>query len=260
MIVKPSDQLPRKVRRQLRKGLARIEGRAGSRHEGIGFHVAMAATVHSAPSAELDATDIAREIRIALRRAAADALQYCEAFDLSEAQDVCARELSRRRFLPTDPPVEYSAFDVQVTLLPSDRAAAEKLLAVKRARTAQDAVRRQEWEARIAELSDPASVFLLWLDQQTGDWADEKKAPDDKRLTAIADLFARYRPTERNGAEYALVEVVRQFLDSFDDPAQKKMLYGLLAGGMEAAGRPLHADRARSLYQHFPAEAAGVHE
>lgn len=93
------------------------------------------------------------------------------------------------------------------------------------------------------ELAVPAAVFLRLLEQNGADWT---KASEDKANT-VAKMFAQYRAPRQLGAEYALVEVVRQFLDTFADPEQKRMLHQLLAGAMREANRPLHAVKIEDL-------------
>lgn len=207
-----------------------------SRYEGIGFHVVMAASVQSDPPYEMDAQEVIDEVRARVRHHAADVLQHCEVFDLPSVQDHCARALSRVRSLACDPPLKFAA-TVVVDLLPDDQAAVAVLLAAQRKQALEDTVRRQKAQAIAEELADPATALLHMLQGEKADWS---KANEDK-AGALAKIFAQYRPPHPQGSEYALVEVVRQFLDSFTEPEPKRMLYELLAGSMRAANRPQQA-------------------
>lgn len=247
----PERRTHRRETKELKASLGRFEARLDSTHEGIAFHTVISARIRSAPPYPMSTVKLAAEIRITLRHAAADVLQQHAAVDISAVQDLLARELGRERELITDPPV---AFDATVTLglLPGDQTAVDSLLAAQREQTINDARRRQKTAGLALELSDPAAVLARWFEEGSTDWS---KAGQDKASEA-AEIFARHRRPEQQQVEHALVEAVREFLGSFTDPAQKQMLYGLLASSMRAAERPLHAARVGALaeasHQHGP--------
>ncbi|WP_245703682.1 hypothetical protein [Streptomyces lushanensis] len=209
----------------------------------------ISATVRSGPPYPMPARDLANEIRIVLRHAAADVLQRHAAVDVASVQDLLSRELGRARELVGEPPV---AFDATVTLglLPGDARAVDVLLAAQREQTVADVRRRQKTSALALELSSPAAVLARWFETDGTGWT---KAAQEKASEA-AEAFASYRPPGEQPVEHALVEAVREFFGSFPDPAQKQMLYGLLVASMRAAERPVHAARVSAL-----AEAALVH-
>ncbi|MFB6517583.1 hypothetical protein [Streptomyces sp. NPDC056401] len=240
-------------RKELNNELTHIEARLSSRHEGIAFHVVITATVHSDPPYEMEAAQMTASIRAAVRHAAAEVLRVRDAFDLATVQDVCAAELGRERSLAAKPPVKFSA-KVTVGLLAEDRAAVSALLDAQRKQSVADELRRQRTDALAAQLSDPAAVLARWLERNDSDWS---KAPEETKTAAIAQRFAQYRPVEHLGVEYALVDAVRQFLSSFPEPSQKRMIHTILAGGMRAMDRPDQAELVEALAEGLEPVAAG---
>lgn len=238
----PGRSAHRREARELEAHLGQFEARLDSSHQGIAFHVLFTATVRSEPPYPMPVKEAAAEIRIALRHAAADFLQQHSAVDLASVQELLARELGRRRELASEPPIAFHA-TADLDLLPGDQAAVEALLTAQREQTIADARRLQTTEALAMELSDPVGVLARSIARGDTDWS--KTAQD--RAVEIAEVFSRYRRPGRQGVEHTLVEVVREFLSSFADPAQKQMLYGLLAAGMRAAERPLHAGKVGAL-------------
>ncbi|MGW1464556.1 hypothetical protein ACWCPT_09445 [Streptomyces sp. NPDC002308] len=233
-------QDPPDFREELQALIESFEARLESAHAGIAFQVAFHVQVQSVAAPLMDAGGTARAVRIALRHEAADVLRRQPATDLHSVQDLLAREMARSHTL-VDPEVRYGA-RVHVSLLTGDQAAVEALLAAQREQSKATAIRRQEAEDLAEELSDPAGVMARWVAADVTDWP--KRATEAK---ALAELFASYRPPGRHGVEYALVEAVREFLASFPEPAQKRMVYGLLGAGMRKAERPAHAARVEEI-------------
>lgn len=233
----------RRSRRALRRGLNRFEVRLRSNCPGIGFTARIRATVITEPPYPGTDEEIVVSVRTTLRQAAADVSETCDPTDLDTARDVCRQHLGRLRFLPTDPPVEFQA-KLTLDLSPADRAAMEALLAAQRRQTVTDVLRRQKTEALAAELADPAAVMVRWMEQEGTDWT---KPPNADTVTEIAEAFGRYHTDRERTIEHEALEVLRDFLSSFPDPAQKRMLYTLLAAGMHGAQRPQHAAKAEAL-------------
>lgn len=229
--------------RALRRGLTRFEARLPSWTNGIGFHARITATVHTNPPYPQSADELAATIRTTLRKAASDASHECDPADLATSRDICARHLASRRSLPTDPPVEFDA-KVEIGLLPDDQAAVKALLAAQRRQATTDALRHQQTESLARELADPAAVLTRWIDQHPDRWGSP---PNTKAIEEIAAVFAQYRPKHVRTVEHAALEIVREFLDSFQDPPQKRMIYEVLAAGMRHANRPDHAAKAEAL-------------
>ncbi|MFC4329643.1 hypothetical protein ACFPC0_17930 [Streptomyces andamanensis] len=241
-------------RKDLNSELAHIEARLASKHEGIAFHVVITATVNSDPPDGMDAAQAIADIRDVLRHAAADALRVRDAFDLATVQDVCAAELGRERSLAAVPRLLFTA-KAYVGLLADDRAAVSALLEAQRKQTIADELRRQRTEALAVHLSQPATLLAHWLEEKDSDWT---KVPTVTVTEELAQRLAEHRPVEHLGAEYALVDVVRQFLSTFPEPSQKMMIHSILAGGMRALGRHDHADRVEALAGSLePAPAGG---
>ncbi|MEU2266045.1 hypothetical protein ABZ568_06305 [Streptomyces olindensis] len=119
-----------------------------------------------------------------------------------------------------------------------------------------DVLRRQKTEALAAELADRAAVLVRWADQEGIDWAILSAVADG--VGKVAEVFARYRPEDERTVEHEAVEVLREFLGSFPEPSQKRMLYTLLAAGMDSAQRPRHAAKAQALLNgHTVVDPAG---
>lgn len=229
--------------RALQRGLARFETRLPSRVDGIGFHAQITATVHTDPPYSQSTDELASAIRATLREAAADVSQKCDPADLATTRDVCGRHLAGRRFLPTDPPVAFDA-KADIDLLPDDQAALNELLNALRRQAIADAVRRQQTGSLARELADPAAVLARWIEQQPDRLGSP---PDSKVIEQIAAVFAQYRPEREHTVDHAALELIREFLGSFQDPPQKRMIYEVLAAGMRHAHRPDHAAKAEAL-------------
>lgn len=233
----------RRQQRALRRALTRFEARLPSCTDGIGFHAQITAAVHTNPPYPQSTAELAAAVRTTLRKAASDVSQQCDPADLATSRDVCGHHLASRRYLPTDPPIEFDA-KVVISLFPDDQAAVNALLAAQRRQATADAVRRQQTESLARELADPAAVLTRWIDQHPDRWGSP---PDTRTIEQIADVFARYRPHRERTVEHATLEVIREFLDSFQDPPQKRMVYEVLAAGMRHANRPNHAAKAEAL-------------
>lgn len=233
----------RRTRRALGRGLSRFEVRLPSTVSGIAFTARISASVLTDPPYPQSPDELADAIRAALRKAASDVAHECDPADLASARDACGRHLGRRRSLPIEPPVDYRA-KVTLDLLPDDQAAVTALLTAQRRQAVTDALRRQQTEAMAKELADPAAVLVRWIEQQPDGWKD-LPAPDV--VGKIATAFAQYRPQHERAIEYAALEVIREFLDSFQDPPQKRAIYEVLAAGMRHAQRPEHAAKTEAL-------------
>ncbi|MFE2102178.1 hypothetical protein [Streptomyces sp. NPDC059468] len=245
----------RRTRRALRRSLTRFEVRLPSKVPGIGFAARITATVLTEPPYPQSTDDLAAAIRAALRLAAIDISRTCDPADAATARDVCGVHVSRRRSLATEPPVEYQA-ELTLDLLPDDQAAVHSLLSAQRRQAVTDILRRQTAEAMAGELADPAALLVRWIEQQPDSWDD---FPKPERLEEIAAAFAQHRPEQERSVEYEALEVIREFLDSFQDPPQKRMVFEVLAAGMRHAKRPEHAARAEGLlngHQHTAAPGA----
>lgn len=234
----------RRARKAVRRGMTRFEVRLRSTCPGIGFTARITATVLTEPPYPGPAEEIAGAVRATLRKAAGEVAQECDPADLASARDVCSRHLEQPRRLPTDPPVEFTA-KLTLDLLPDDRAAVATLLAAQRQQAVTDILHRQKTNALAAELADPAALLVRWVERDGVDWTKLSALTDT--LHSVAKLFAQHRPEDERTVEHAAVEMLRDFLASFPNPAQKQMLYTLLAAGMDGAQRPQHAAKARSL-------------
>jgi hypothetical protein len=245
----------RRARSAVRRGLTRFEVRLRSTCPGIGFTARITGTVLTEPPYPGTAEEIAGAVRTALRRAASEVSTDCDPDDLASAQDVLGQHLARQRQLPTDPPVEFTA-ELTLDLLPDDRAAVAALLAAQRQQAVADILRRQKTDALAAELADPAALLVRWVERESVDWSKLSGLAED--VTSIAQVFAQHRPEDERTVKHAAVEVLRDFLASFPDPAQKQMLYTLLTAGMTSAQRPQHAAKAQALLNgHGAADPAG---
>ena len=80
--------------------------------------------------------------------------------------------------------------------------------------------------------------------------------PSPETLRKITEAFSQYRPEAERTVEYAALEVIREFLDSFQDPPQRRMVYEVLAAGMRHAKRPDHAVKAEALVNGYPGPSA----
>ncbi|MER7395930.1 hypothetical protein ABT381_10480 [Streptomyces sp. NPDC000151] len=182
--------------------------------------------------------------RTALRTAAEDVSKTCDPADLATAYDRVANHLNRERTLPTEPPVVFRA-ELTLDLLSDDREAVAALLAAQRKQATADILRQQKAKAVAAELADPAALLVRWVERDDADWS---KIPSlTGEVKTLAEVFAQYRPEHERTVEYQAVEVLREFLSSFPDHAQKRMLYTLLAAGMEGAQRPHHAAKVQAI-------------
>ncbi|MEV5507896.1 hypothetical protein [Streptomyces orinoci] len=233
----------RRARWALRRGLARIEIRLPSAHPGIGFTARIAATVMTEPPYPISVAEVTSRIRSVLRQAACDIAKDCDPADLATAADICEDHLRQVRFLPTTPRIEFHA-KVTLSLLPDDQMAVAAVLAAQRRQAVADAVRLQRTKALAEELADPAAVLVRWTEQDAVDW---NNPPSVEKVKAFAEALSKFRPRHGRAVEFEAVEVVREFLDTFPDLAQKRMLYGLLAASMLRAGRPEHAAKAEAL-------------
>ncbi|MFJ7963029.1 hypothetical protein [Streptomyces sp. NPDC096324] len=120
--------------------------------------------------------------------------------------------------------MEFTA-QLALELLPDDRAAVAALLAAQRRQSVSDILRQQKTDALAAELTH----------------------------------LIRHRPENERSVEYEAVEVLREFLASFPDHTQKRMLYTLMAAGMDSAQRPHHSAKAQALVNgHAAAEPEGA--
>lgn len=234
----------RRTRRRVRRGLTRFEARLHSSCPGIAFTSRITARVLTEPPFPDTNEGIVGAVRTALRTAADDVSKTCDPADLAAAYDRVAHHLNRRRTLPTEPPVVFRA-ELTLDLLPDDRAAVAALLEAQRKQATADILRQQKARAVAAELADPAALLVRWVEREDADWSKIPSLTGEAK--ALAELFAQYRPEHERTVEYEAVEVLREFLSSFPDHAQKRMLYTLLAAGMEGAQRPHHAAKAKAL-------------
>ncbi|MDO0930784.1 hypothetical protein QQY66_03485 [Streptomyces sp. DG2A-72] len=234
----------RRARSAVRRDLTRFEVRLRSSCPGIGFTARITATVLTEPPYPGTTEEIARAVRTALRRAAGEVSTDCDPADLASARDVLGQHLARQRQLPTDPPVEFTA-ELTLDLLPDDRTAVATLLAAQRQQAVTDMVRRQKTDALAAELADPAALLVRWVEREGVDWSKLSDLADN--VTRVAEVFAQHRPEDERTVEHGAVEVLREFLTSFPEHAQKRMLYALLAAGMDTTQRPQHAAKALAL-------------
>lgn len=234
----------RRARKAVQRGLTRFEVRLRSACPGIGFTARITATVLTEPPYPSPVEEIAGAVRATLRDAASTMSKTCDAADLASARDICGQHLARVRQLPTNPPVEFTA-ELTLDLLPDDRAAVAALLGAQRRQAATDILRRQKADALAAELAAPAAVLARWIERDNADWS--QLALLLNQVNAVADVFARHRPEDERTVEHEAVEVLREFLASFPDHVQRRMLYTLLAAGMDSAQRPHHAAKARAL-------------
>ncbi|MFH9075651.1 hypothetical protein [Streptomyces alboflavus] len=223
--------------------MSRFDVRLPSSRPGIAFTARITATVLTRPPYPDTPEEVAGLIRAALREAAYDIAGQCDPLDLVSASDICTRHLSRSRSLATKPPVEFRA-DLRLALSYDDRAAIATLLDAQRRQAVADALRQQMTQALAEELADPAAVLARWFERGGTDW---NELPDTARVQDIAEIFAGYRPTHEQGTEHQVLELLREFLSSFPEPAQKRMLYAYLAAGMRGADRPQHAAKAQAL-------------
>ncbi|MEO3842773.1 hypothetical protein [Streptomyces sp. B22F1] len=254
MPTQPTRWSRRRARRALRRALPRFDVRLRSSRPGIAFTARIRVTVLSDPPYPGNSEELAGAIRDTLRDAANDIAKQCDPTDLTTATDRYRRHLAGPRSLATSPPVEFRA-DLDLTLRPDDEAAVATLLAAQRRQTVADVLRRQKTDALAAELADPAAVLAWWLDRHETDWS---QFPETERRQDIANAFARYRPEHEHTTEHQLLELLREFLATFAEPSQKRMLYALLAAGMRGVDRPQQAAKAQDLLNGHapPAEPA----
>ncbi|MFH9424969.1 hypothetical protein [Streptomyces sp. NPDC017529] len=233
----------RRERRVLRRDLSRFEARLPSLVTGIGFTAQITVTVLTAPPYPQSSEGLGTATRTVLREAAREVSARCDPADLASARDVCRRHFARHRSLPTDPPVEFRA-EARLDLPPDDQAAVAALLTALRSQSVTDTLRRQKTEAFAQELADPAAVLVRWIERQPDTWGG---LPDTSTITKVADAFQQYRPERERAVEYAALDLIREFLYSFPDPPQKRMLYEVLAASMRHAKRPEHAAKAEAI-------------
>jgi len=233
----------RRTRRMLRRRVSRFQVRLPSKVPGIGFTARITAVVITNPPYPKQTDDIAAAIRASLRSAASDISRTCDPADLATAQDICAHHLARRRSLATHPPIEFEA-TLTLSLLPDDQTAVDSLLSAQRRQAVSDTLRRQRTDALVAEFTHPAALLARWLEQQPNGWRD---LPEPEKLSEISKAFSQYRPEAERTVEYAALEVIREFLSSFQDPPQKRMVYEILCAGMRHAERPEHAAKVEAL-------------
>lgn len=228
----------------VQRGLTRFEVRLRSACPGIGFTARITATVLTELPNPSPVEEIAGAVRTMLRDAASKVSKTCDPADLASARDICGQHLARLRQLPTDPPIEFTA-QLALDLLPDDRAAVAALLAAQRRQAVTDTLRQQKTDALAAELADPAALLARWIERDNADWSQLARFADE--ANAVAEVFARYCPEDEKSVEHEAVEVLREFLASFPDHTQKRMLYTLLAAGMDSAQRPHHAAKVQAL-------------
>ncbi|WP_329231880.1 MULTISPECIES: hypothetical protein [Streptomyces] len=234
----------RRARKGVQRGLTRFEVRLRSACPGIGFTARITATVLTELPNPSPVEEIAGAVRTMLRDAASKVSKTCDPADLASARDICGQHLARLRQLPTDPPIEFTA-QLALDLLPDDRAAVAALLAAQRRQAVTDTLRQQKTDALAAELADPAALLARWIERDNADWSQLARFADE--ANAVAEVFARYCPEDEKSVEHEAVEVLREFLASFPDHTQKRMLYTLLAAGMDSAQRPHHAAKVQAL-------------
>ncbi|MEW1778592.1 hypothetical protein [Streptomyces sp. NPDC086777] len=138
-----------------------------------------------------------------------------------------------------------AASKVSKTCDPDDRAAGAALLAAQRRQAVTDTLRQQKTDALAAELANPAALLARWIERDNADWSQLARWADE--ANTVAGVFAQYRPEDERSVEHEAVEVLREFLASFPDHTQKRMLYTLLAAGLDSAQRPHHAAKAQAL-------------
>ncbi|MEU5439905.1 hypothetical protein [Streptomyces griseofuscus] len=92
---------------------------------------------------------------------------------------------------------------------------------------------------------------MRWIEHGNADWSQLPAFAD--KVNTVAEVFARHRPEDERTVEHEAVEVLREFLASFPDHTQKRMLYTLLAAGMDSAQRPHHAAKAQALVNGYAA-------
>ncbi|MEV5915195.1 hypothetical protein AB0M00_40685 [Streptomyces chartreusis] len=234
----------RRMRRAVRRGLTDFEVRLRSSRPGIGFVARITAAVLTEPPYPAASEELAAAVRGILRKAAADVAVGCDPADLATARDVVAEHLRAKRSLSTDPPVEFRA-SLALDLPPDDQAAVAALLSAQRQQAVIDILRRQAAEAVASELADPVALLVRWVEQDDADWSKLSTVLSD--ANKVAEAFARYRPEHERTVEHQALEVLREFLASFPERSQKRMLYTLLTAGMESAQRPQHALKAQAL-------------
>ncbi|WP_328912739.1 MULTISPECIES: hypothetical protein [unclassified Streptomyces] len=224
--------------------MSRFEARLPSTCPGIAFTARITATVLTGPPYPGTDDEIVGAVRGVLRKAAADVSATCHPADLASARDGVGQHLRRPRALPTEPPVDFRA-EVTLDLLLDDRAAVDALLAAQREQAMADILRRQNADAVAAELANPDALLVRWVERENADWSTFSVAFG--QAEQIAQRFAQYRPEHQRTIEHEALEILREFLSSFPDPAQKRMLYTLFAAGMDGAKRPQHAEKAHAL-------------
>ncbi|MFD5264869.1 hypothetical protein [Streptomyces sp. NPDC058335] len=246
----------RRARKAVRRSLTRFEVRLRSACPGIGFTARITATVLTEPPYPSPVEEIAGTVRTTLRASANEVSKKCDPADLATARDVCGQHLAQLRQLPTDPPVEFTA-ELTLDLLPDDRAAVATLLTAQRRQAVTDILRLQKSDALAAELANPAALLARWIERDDADW---NRLPEfAEKVNTAAEVFARHRPADERSVEHEAVEVLREFLASFPGHTQKRMLYTLLAAGMDSVQRPHHAARAQALANgHAAAEPEGA--
>jgi hypothetical protein len=234
----------RRARRALRRALPRFDVRLRSLRPGIAFTARIKAIVVSEPPYPHSIEELAGTIRSTLRDAANDISGKCDPTDLATASDRCRIHLARTRSMAGDPPVEFRADLVTLTLRHDDAAAVGTLLDAQRRQGVADVLRRQRTDALADELASPAAVLARWLERDNSDWS---QLPQAEHLQGIADAFVQHRPEHTQTPEHQLLEILREFLATFPELHEKRMLYALLAAGMHRAGRPEHATKTQAL-------------
>lgn len=234
----------RRTRIRVRRGLTRFDARLSSSCPGIGFTCRITAHVLTEPPFPDTDAGIVSAIRTALRTTAAEVSATCDPADTAMAHDKIEEHLRQERRLPTDPPVIYRA-ELTLDLLPDDQSAVGALLSAQRKQATADILRQQKTRAIAIELSEPAALLVRRLEREDADWSKIPSLVGE--VTKAAEVFAQYRPEHERTVEHQALEVLREFLTSFPDYAQKRMLYTLLAAGMNSAQRPHHAAKAKAL-------------
>ncbi|MFJ1754980.1 hypothetical protein [Kitasatospora sp. NPDC088134] len=206
----------------------------------------------AAPKGLADVDEVADRVRGVLRESAREVSCGCDPADPDSARDVLTRHLRQHRRLEADPGVEFRA-TIVMGLAPGDRTAVDRLLDAQRRQAVVEALRQQRTDALAKELCDPAGVLARWAEQESVDWT---RPPTPDTAAAVARAFAGYRPESERSVDLAVLEVLRDFLASFPEQAQRKMLCTLLASGMRRADRTVHAERVESLVA-VPAPVGG---
>ncbi|MEU5186718.1 hypothetical protein AB0G83_06090 [Streptomyces klenkii] len=236
-------------RRILKRGVTEFPALLHSRRPGIRFTAIISASLVSQPTGAYEPEVLADSIRDILRAAAAGAVRRLDPVDLPAAQDACARSLRRERNIDDVSGLAFTA-EVRLTLAPEDEEAVRDLLAASRAQSIAEALGRQRSRALAADLAHPAGVYTWWLQNPE---FDLKKVPQDTELKSVADKLQGYPMDREEPLEVQILEILREFLNSFSRDEQKLLLMKLLADGMRASSRPHQAAAIEALSEELTA-------